>query len=135
MKKVIFFICVLSFVLTGFNQQERFVEQSDTEIFESDAVGVKPVIMKELKNASVSKGGIGVFLAHFAPEDDPDIRVIWYHNGRLIATGDRIKAYRDGRCVTLVIDDVMGADSGIYRVKIYNASGEAESEARLTVRE
>ena len=33
MKKLIFSICVLSFMLTGFNQEERFVEQSNTEIF------------------------------------------------------------------------------------------------------
>lgn len=135
MKKVIFFICVLSFVLTGFNQQERFVEQSDTEIFESAAVGQKPEITKQLLNVSLNEGGIGVFMASFEPKYDPDLKITWYHNGMPIGLGDRIKAYRDGGDATLVIKNVMPEDAGIYRIKIYNLSGEVISEARLTVRE
>ena len=48
-------------------------------------------------------------------------------------TGVRIKTYKDGGCVTLVIDDVMVGDSGVYSVKIYSLLGEAKSEAILIV--
>lgn len=135
MKKVIFLICVLSFVLTGFNQQERFVEQSDTEIFESAAVGQKPKITKKLLNASVNEGGIGVFIASFEPINGPDLQITWYYNDELVDLGDRIKAYRDGGDATLVIKEVKLEDAGKYRIKIHNAFGDAISEAMLTVRE
>ena len=36
-EKIIFFF-VLSFVLAGFNQEERFVEQSDTKLIESTSI-------------------------------------------------------------------------------------------------
>lgn len=135
MKKVIFLICVLSFVLTGFNQQERFVEQSNTEIFESAAVGQKPKITKKLLNASVNEGGIGVFIASFEPINGPDLQITWYYNDELVDLGDRIKAYRDGGDATLVIKEVKLEDAGKYRIKIHNAFGDAISEAMLTVRE
>ncbi|MCB6974105.1 MULTISPECIES: immunoglobulin domain-containing protein [Butyricimonas] len=134
MKKMIFLVCALFFVLTGFNQQERIVEQGNVEILGSVAdVGHVPVIMKHLKDCQVNEGGIAVFLAHFEPQDDPNIRVVWYRNGKPIVTGVRIKTYKDGGCVTLVIDDVMVGDSGVYSVKIYNLLGEAKSEAILIV--
>ena len=70
MKKMIFFICALFFVLTGFNQQERFVEQSDAEILESaSVVGEKAEFLQKLMNVSVNKGGIAVFLAQVTPID------------------------------------------------------------------
>lgn len=134
MKKVIFLICVLSFVLTGFNQQERIVEQSDTEIFESAAVGQKPVITKKLLNASVNEGGIGVFIASFEPIGDPKLQITWYYNDKPVELGDRIKAYEDKGDATLVIKEVMVEDAGIYTIKMHNDWGEVESKARLTVR-
>ena len=55
---MIFLICALFFVLTGFNQQERFVEQSNVEIFGSaSVVGQKPDITQKLMNVSVNEGG------------------------------------------------------------------------------
>lgn len=134
MKKMIFLICALFFVLTGFNQQERFVEQSNTEILGSvSAIGEKPKIMQELMYLEVNEGGIAVFLAYFEPKDDSTIQSIWYHNGRPILTDDRVRASIDKGWATLIINKVRPEDAGIYRVKIYNLWGEVTSDAGLTV--
>ena len=135
MKKLIFSICVLSFMLTGFNQEERFVEQSNTEIFgRISAVGQKPKIEQQLMNLELNEGGIAVFLARFAPIDDPNLKAEWYHNEKTLPiSDDRIKSYLEEGYATLVINKVKPADAGIYRVKICNALVEDVSEAKLTV--
>lgn len=135
MKKLIFSICVLSFMLTGFNQEERFVEQSDTKLIESASIiKEKPIIVQHLMNLAVNEGGIAVFLARFVPIDDPDIRVEWFYNGRPISTSDdRIESYLKEGYATLVINLVRPEDAGTYKVKIYNALGEVTSEATLIV--
>ena len=136
MKKLIFSICVLSFMLTGFNQEERFVEQSNTELIESYAViKEKPIIMQHLMDLKVNEGGIAVFLARFTPIDDPDLKAEWYHNGKLILTNDRIKNNTDKGWTTLVINLVQPVDAGTYMVKIHNLLGEVTSDAKLIVTE
>lgn len=130
MKKMIFFICALFFVLTGFNQQERFVEQSDAEILGSvSAVGEKAEFLQKLMNVSVNKGGIAVFLAQVTPID---AEIKWYYRGKPIVLNDRIKIYKDGEDATLVINKVKLEDAGTYGIVI---SGGIKSEAKLTVRE
>ncbi|WP_292269729.1 immunoglobulin domain-containing protein [Butyricimonas sp.] len=136
MKKMIFLVCALFFVLTGFNQQERIVEQGNVEILGGvSAVGYKPEITQELMNVRVNEGGIAVFLAQFVPIDDPTLRIEWYCDGVPVKLGTRIKAYKDDGTATLVINKVEPEDAGIYEIKVSNALGEALSSARLTVTE
>lgn len=124
-------------MLTGFNQEERFVEQSNTEIIDSyAAIKEAPVIVQRLMNLEVNEGGIAVFLARFVPIDDSGIRVEWFYNGRPISTtDDRIKSYLKEGYATLVINLVRPEDAGTYKVKIYNALGEVTSEGILKVTE
>ena len=135
MKKLIFSICVLSFMLTGFNQEERFVEQSNTEIFgRISAVGQKPKIEQKLMNLELNEGGIAVFLARFTPIDDPNLKAEWYHNEKTLPiSDDRIKSYLKEGYATLVINPVYAEDAGVYTLKISNALGEVRSSARLYV--
>ena len=134
MKKMIFLVCALFFVLTGFNQQERIVEQGNVEILGSvSAVGQKPEITQKLMNVSVNEGGIAVFLAQFTPIDDPTLRITWYYNGRPLKLDTRIKAYKDDGTATLVINKVEPEDVGTYKIEVKNSSGEVTSEAKLTI--
>ena len=128
MKKV-FFICVQSFVLTVFKQQEDFVEQSNAEMLGSvSAVGREAVIVQPLEDVVVREGKIATFLAQIAPSN---LSVEWYHNGVPILPNEQIKIYRDGGCSTLVINKVKLEDAGLYTIRICNT--EVRSAAKLIV--
>ena len=136
MKKNIFFICALFLVSTGFNQQERFVEQSNMEIpGRVSAVDQKPKITQGLMSVSVNEGGIATFLAAFEPADDRYIKIEWSRNGESLPADVRFKTYVKDGYATLVINRVTVKDAGVYRIKIHNDSGSAESQGTLTVRE
>ncbi len=131
MKKVCVLICVLSFVLTGFKQQEDFVEQSNVEMLGSvSTVGRKAAIVQPLEDVVVREGKIATFLAQIAPSN---LSVEWYHNGVPILPNERIKIYRDGGCATLVINKVQLKDAGLYTIRICNT--EVRSAAKLIVTE
>lgn len=131
MKRMIFLICALFFVLTGFNQQERFVEQSNVEILERIIVE-KPVILVSLKDVTVREGESAVFVATFAPEEGALVE--WFFNGQPLR-GDNKRIYLAGGCATLVINPVRAEDAGVYTIRISNPAGMVYSSAKLSVSE
>lgn len=134
MKKMIFLVCALFFVLTGFNQQERIVEQGNVEILGSVSdVSVAPVIVVELRDFTTKEGGVAVFDARFEPVGDPELTAEWFYNGKPLPDKSRMRTYLENGYATLVINPVYAEDAGVYTLKISNALGEARSSARLYV--
>ena len=134
MKKMIFLVCALFFVLTGFNQQERIVEQGNVEILGSVSdVSVAPVIVVELRDFTTKEGGVAVFDARFEPVGDPELTAEWFYNGKPLPDKSRMRTYLENGYATLVINPVYAEDAGVYTLKISNALGEARSSARVYV--
>ncbi len=59
------------------------------------------------------------------PKDDPNLKIEWYFNGKVLAHGSRFKFTSDFGFVTLDLTEVYERDQGIYTCKASNASGEA----------
>lgn len=134
MKKMIFLVCALFFVLTGFNQQERIVEQGNVEILGSVSdVSVAPVIVVELRDFTAKEGGVAVFDARFEPVGDPNLTAEWFYNGKPLPDKSRMRTYLEGGYASLIINPVYAEDAGVYTVRISNRLGEARSSARLYV--
>ncbi|KAJ8687530.1 hypothetical protein QAD02_023324, partial [Eretmocerus hayati] len=59
------------------------------------------------------------------PKEDPNLKIEWYFNGKVLEHGARFKMTCDFGFVTLDMTDVYNRDSGIYTCKAYNKAGEA----------
>lgn len=62
-------------------------------------------------------------LAHFEcrliPVNDPSMRVEWFHNGKPLSAGSRIKTINDFGFVILEVAGVYQRDSGLYTCKVF----------------
>jgi titin len=67
----------------------------------------------------------------FEPKDDPNLKVEWYFNGKLLQHGSRFKMTCDFGFVTLDLSDAYDRDSGIYTCKAYNKAGEAFTSSTI----
>lgn len=76
--------------------------------------------------------------AHFecrlTPINDPSMRVEWFHNGKALSAGSRIKTINDFGFVILEVGGVYLRDSGLYTCKATNRHGEATVSCKLQVR-
>uniref|UniRef100_A0A8W7P610 Ig-like domain-containing protein n=1 Tax=Anopheles coluzzii TaxID=1518534 RepID=A0A8W7P610_ANOCL len=59
------------------------------------------------------------------PKDDPNLKIEWYFNGKVLEHGSRFKMTSDFGFVTLDLTEVYERDQGIYTCKAYNQAGEA----------
>lgn len=61
-------------------------------------------------------------LAHFecrlTPINDPSLRVEWFHNGKPLTAGSRIKTINDFGFVILEIAQIDTRDTGLYTCKV-----------------
>ncbi|CAH2104070.1 unnamed protein product [Euphydryas editha] len=65
------------------------------------------------------------------PKNDPDLKIEWYFNGKVLEHGSRFKLTSDFGFVTLDVTDVYERDSGIYTCKAYNKKGEAFTSSTI----
>ncbi|XP_054275488.1 titin isoform X3 [Macrosteles quadrilineatus] len=76
-------------------------------------------------------------LAHFecrlTPVNDPSMRVEWYHNGKPLWAGSRVKTINDFGFVILEIAGCYIRESGLYTCKATNKHGEASVSCKLQV--
>ncbi|XP_055379031.1 titin isoform X2 [Condylostylus longicornis] len=68
---------------------------------------------------------------HVEPKEDPNLKIEWYFNGKLLSHGSRFKMSKDFGFVTLDLIEVYERDRGIYTCKAYNRSGEAFTSAEV----
>lgn len=59
------------------------------------------------------------------PKEDPNLKIEWYFNGKVLAHGSRFKMTSEFGFVTLDLTEVYERDQGIYTCKASNLSGEA----------
>lgn len=59
------------------------------------------------------------------PKEDPNLKIEWYFNGKLLDHASRFKLTSDFGFVTLDLADVYERDQGIYTCKAFNKAGEA----------
>lgn len=59
------------------------------------------------------------------PKDDPNLKIEWYFNGKVLQHGSRFKMTSDFGFVTMDLIEVYERDQGIYTCKAYNRAGEA----------
>ena len=65
------------------------------------------------------------------PKNDPNLKIEWYFNGKVLEQGSRFKLSSDFGFVTLDLIDVYERDSGIYTCKAYNKRGEAFTSSTI----
>ncbi len=58
----------------------------------------------------------------------------WFHNGKSIHHGSRVKTINDFGFVILEIGQVLGRDAGTYTLRVTNSHGTATTEGKLTVK-
>lgn len=66
------------------------------------------------------------------PKNDPNLKIEWYLNGKVLEHGSRFKMTSDFGFVTLDVTDIYERDSGIYTCKAYNKRGEAFTSSSIS---
>lgn len=69
--------------------------------------------------------------AQVEPKNDPNLKIEWYFNGKILEHGSRFRLTNDFGFVTLDITDIYERDSGIYTCKAYNKVGEAFTSSTI----
>lgn len=83
------------------------------------------------KNAVALVGG-SMELGCKAPRGEPDPRIMWKKDGKVIRMSERVSQDTSG---SLRIDDLRHDDAGLYTCVAYNVGGERESKpARLSIK-
>lgn len=92
---------------------------------EDEQLGQPPKFIVQLQNLSNLNEGESVHLeCQLIPNDDADMRVDWYHNGKPLITGHRFKATHNFGFVALDILHVTPEDSGEYVAVAINDYGQ-----------
>jgi len=68
------------------------------------------------------------------PINDPSMKVEWFHNGKQLSAGSRIKTINDFGFVILEVANVMTRDSGNYTCKAVNKHGETSASCNVQVK-
>lgn len=93
-----------------------------------------PIFTKQLENPATLREGENIHLeAKLTPTNDPLLKVEWFHNGRFIRVGTRIRTIHDFGFVVLEISPVYPEDSGVYTCKAKNKYGEAITTCTINV--
>ena len=98
----------------------------------SDA-GQPPQFITKPEDSSITENGLAHFECRLQPANDPDLRVEWYHNGRPMCAGSRIKTINDFGFVILEVANCYSRDAGTYTCRAINKHGEASVECKLFV--
>ncbi|OQV22407.1 Titin [Hypsibius exemplaris] len=97
---------------------------------------VKPMFQEQLVAAPAGDLNENDYVhleTRLEPRNDPHILIEWYHNDRLIQTGQRLRPHYDFGIVTLDIVGAYAEDSGVWTVKATNSLGTDSSSVQLKV--
>ena len=83
-----------------------------------------PEFLSPLEDLVLAENSLAHFETRLTPINDPSMRVEWFHNGKPISSGSRIKTINDFGFVILEVANVMSRDSGNYTCKAVNKHGE-----------
>lgn len=96
--------------------------------------GKPPEFITSPADLTISENGLAHFECRLTPIHDPSLQVEWYHNGKALWSGSRIKTINDFGFVILEIAGCYQRDSGLYTCKATNKHGEATVSCKLQVR-
>ncbi|XP_035789232.1 titin-like isoform X6 [Anopheles albimanus] len=99
-----------------------------------DDTGKPPEFITTPSDMTLTENSLAHFECRLTPINDPSMRVEWYHNGKALWAGSRIKTINDFGFVILEIAGCYQRDSGLYTCKATNRHGEATVSCKLTVR-
>lgn len=94
----------------------------------------KPRFLGPLKGTNkILEGQRAHFEARVEPQNDLNLKIEWYHNGKPIMPANRIQIYHDFGYVALDILSVRAEDAGVYTVVARNQLGEEQLSAQMVV--
>lgn len=96
--------------------------------------GKPPEFVTTPSDLTLSENSLAHFECRLIPVNDPSMRVEWFHNGKPLWAGSRIKTINDFGFVILEVAGVYQRDSGLYTCKATNRHGEATVSCKLQVR-
>lgn len=93
-----------------------------------------PEFLNDLEDLALPENALAHFETRLVPINDPSMRVEWYHNGKQLSAGSRIKTINDFGFVILEVANVLSRDSGNYTCKAVNKHGEATISCNVQVK-
>lgn len=93
-----------------------------------------PQFLSQPQDLVLMENSLAHFECRLIPVGDPSLNVEWFHNGKPLTTGSRVKAISDFGFVILEVAGIMAHDAGIYTCKASNKHGEASVSAKLQVK-
>lgn len=105
-----------------------------TEFVPEDDTGKPPEFITTPFDMVISENSLAHFECRLQPINDPSMRVDWFHNGKALWSGSRIKTINDFGFVILEIAGCYQRDTGLYTCKATNKHGEATVSCKLQVK-
>lgn len=99
-----------------------------------DDTGRPPEFITSPTDLVLNENGLAHFECRLIPVNDQSMRVEWFHNGKPLWSGSRIKTINDFGFVILEVSGVYQRDSGLYTCKATNSHGEASVSCQLQVK-
>ncbi|XP_063986913.1 titin isoform X6 [Diachasmimorpha longicaudata] len=99
-----------------------------------DDTGRPPEFITTPSDLTLSENSLAHFECKLLPINDSSMRVEWYHNGKPLNAGTRIKTIHDFGFVILEVSNCYQRDSGLYTCKATNRHGESTVSCKLQVR-
>ncbi|XP_068082222.1 titin [Anabrus simplex] len=96
--------------------------------------GKPPEFITTPADLTLAENSLAHFECRLIPVNDSSMRVEWFHNGKPLSAGSRIKTINDFGFVILEVAGVYQRDSGLYTCKATNRHGEATVSCKLQVR-
>ena len=93
-----------------------------------------PKFVSEIKDLDLVEGQPAHFDCRVEPVGDASMRIEWFHNGRPLGSGSRIRMIDDFGFVVLDIDWTFPRDAGEYVCRATNRWGSATTRAKLVTK-
>lgn len=91
-----------------------------------------PRFITQIQSTTIDEGEPVRFECRVEPKEDPNLRIEWYRNDKLIPAGHRYRTVYDMGFVSMDILYVYPEDSGEYVCKAINDLGEDTTRAALS---
>jgi len=92
--------------------------KSRATIETEDELGRAPEFITTPADLSLSENSLAHFECRLVPSNDASMTVTWFHNGKVLSAGSRIKTINDFGFVILEVAGVYIRDSGLYTCKV-----------------
>merc|ERR1711992_278660 len=108
--------------------------RSRADMPSEDDLNQPPEFLSPLTDQMLAENSLAHFETRLTPINDPSMKVEWFHNGKALSAGSRIKTINDFGFVILEVANVMTRDSGSYTCKAVNRHGESSVSCNIQVK-